>query len=635
MYRRYSFFIIAFFFIFTVTKAQDKLTITPAFPERGQAITITYDPAMQGAVIADTAAQVDMVFSYSNLYGIANKIKLDKKEGKWTTSFVLPHYATYATFYLQSGSVKDQPAADKHFAIAVYNKKKRVRDGYLYEGYSLPAQTGKVPDLALRQSVLYEEELKQYPANYEAKLRLLVYKMAKADAKDKETFRKQAQQIIAAKFNEKPGDMGLMNKTTMGYLIIGENSRLDSVREVVKKKYPATEAGYELIIADISEQKDSAAMATQLLGLIKKASPANTKYLVDAHKILFEYYASQKETAKALYHLQKIGKDTTPYAAANYKQYATVLMRNNMALDTALSFAGKALALADVYPAGIIRYFPETGYIPSYISPDARTQATAKATGNILSLMGLIQMKKKSVAEAEALIDKAVAASTDAETLTNAGEFFETTGSYKKAFKVYKAIALQVPEDTTAFNKMKTNFIGWNNNTAELNEEIDKVKASWRSTMLAQLKQEIISVKAPDFIAALVDMKGNTLSPDFIKNKIVVIDFWATWCVPCMQEMPYLQNVYTQYKSDTSVVFMVINSGSKNTLQDAQNWIGNKRYDFPVYYTNDRGIGDSFKFNVIPATYVIDKAGNIRFKNIGFEGAVIERKIAASIDLLK
>ena len=80
---------------------------------------------------------------------------------------------------------------------------------------------------------------------------------------------------------------------------------------------------------------------------------------------------------------------------------------------------------------------------------------------------------------------------------------------------------------------------------------------------------------------------------------------------------------------------MVINSGSKNSLADAQGWWGNEKYSFPVYYNNDPMIGDKLKFNVIPALYIIDQAGNIRFKTIGFEGPVIERKVIAAINLLR
>ena len=102
-----------------------------------------------------------------------------------------------------------------------------------------------------------------------------------------------------------------------------------------------------------------------------------------------------------------------------------------------------------------------------------------------------------------------------------------------------------------------------------------------------------------------------------------------------MKEMPYMQLAYNKYKNDPNVVFMIVNSGSNNELSDAQNWWGNKRYDFPVYYNKDRSIGQKLDFNVIPATYVIDKNYKMRFKTIGFEGPIIAHKIPASIELLK
>jgi len=102
-----------------------------------------------------------------------------------------------------------------------------------------------------------------------------------------------------------------------------------------------------------------------------------------------------------------------------------------------------------------------------------------------------------------------------------------------------------------------------------------------------------------------------------------------------MHEMPYLQKVYENYKNDSNVVFMVINSGAKNDLSDAQGWWGNKKFSFPVYYNTDKEIGDKLGFNLIPATFIIDGNNNIRFKTVGFEGPAIERKIPAAIELLQ
>ncbi|WP_315823162.1 TlpA disulfide reductase family protein [Paraflavitalea speifideaquila] len=115
---------------------------------------------------------------------------------------------------------------------------------------------------------------------------------------------------------------------------------------------------------------------------------------------------------------------------------------------------------------------------------------------------------------------------------------------------------------------------------------------------------------------------------------MVIIDFWATWCVPCMQEMPYIQRLYEKYKDNPSVLFMIVNSGARNTLADAQGWNGNKKYSFPVFFNTDTEVGEKFKFNLIPATYVINKEGQIQFSNIGFEGPDVEMKLKLQIELL-
>ncbi len=98
--------------------------------------------------------------------------------------------------------------------------------------------------------------------------------------------------------------------------------------------------------------------------------------------------------------------------------------------------------------------------------------------------------------------------------------------------------------------------------------------------------------------------------------------------------MPYIQKLYDAYKQNPDVLFMVVNSGARNTMEDAQKWPGNCKYSFPVYYNTDPAVGDKFKFNVIPATYIISRDGFIEFSNIGFEGADIETKLKLQIDMV-
>ncbi|MGV3529778.1 MAG: redoxin family protein [Flavisolibacter sp.] len=618
-----------------LVNSQEKLQLLPAKPERGQEITIHYNPSAPGATISDTATAVEMVFTYSNLFEMPWRLPLEKKNGTWETHFKLPPYATYATFYLRNGETNDQPAADRHYAITVYENGKRVRNSYLYEGYSQSAQKGKVPLLAALQAALFQQELDHYPDNYEAQLRLLKNKMdATLDKKLQQQYRDQARAIIAKKFYENPGEMNLLNKVTMGYLIIGENSRLDSIRTVVKNNYPHTSAGYELIIGDILDSGDTTAMIAGLEKLLKEENTTNTDFLTDAHKALVKLYAAQKNEEKTLYHLRRSGKDTSPYAPETLQRTAATLLETGVALDTAYQLAKMAYEVAGQYPAGLIRYFPETGYLPEAVAPEKRAAVTQKARGNALAILSLIEWKRGHAEEAATLMQEALDASPDVKTLAYAGTYYANSKQYEKAFTAYRQIMWQTPEDTVSLAGMKTSYLHWKNDPKGWESEWQALNQRWHKEMMARLQQEIIRVQPHDYVSNVVDLQGRPVPAAAIKNKIVILDFWATWCVPCMHEMPYVQKAYEKFAGRDDVAFMVINSGAKNTLKDAQGWWGNKRYSFPVYFNTDAQVGEKLGFNLIPALYILDKEGFIRFKTIGFEGPSIQRKIVAAIELL-
>lgn len=607
-----------------------QVTVAPQYPQRGQEVTVTYSPGKQWA----GAKEVTLVFSYSNLYSLPWKIAMQKRGTDWFTSFTLPDYAVYATFYLQSGDLVQRPAADRHYAIAVYDKEgKRVEDGYLYESYSLSAQMGKDTRIPAMQKALLQKELKQYPDNYEARVRFIHNAMNAAKGKEKEALRQQALKVIADNFYQDPGNPGLMNKTTMGYLIIGEKTRLDSIRQVVKEKYPDTEAGYDLRIGDIRQIRDPELRKKAAEAMLQSVPPKDERYVPELHEILLEYYAEHKDASRVLYHLNKIPADTSPYRGKNWLDRARLLMENDILPDTALAYTMRAFAVAAHFPAGVIRYFPETGYILPYVAPEERKQVEQTAQGNSLSLGAMIWLKKGDTAQGWEMLTRALTYSRDPETLTNAGWFYRHSSAYEQAYQITRELVMEKEEDTAAQRLMKDDYLRWKGSLAGWEAERQRVEDHWKAGILATLKKERVHIKAPA-IANLVTLDGKPVPASAMAGKIVVMDYWATWCVPCMKEMPYLQKVYDKYKDNPKVMFMVINSGSGNTLEDARNWSGNSTYSFPVYYTNDKMLGEKFGFNVIPATYIISPDGYIQFKNIGFEGPPIEFKLGASIDLL-
>lgn len=613
------------------SRGQQGVHISPEFPRPGDSVIITYLP--EKALTSDPVLH----FTYSNFYELPQKMEMQKSGQEWRLAFRLPKYAVFSTFVIEVGEQKLKPSDKRHFAIYVYNgKNERVEKSYLYEGYSLSAQEGRSSQLSTHQAALYREELERYPDNYEAKLRLYVYKIEKAtEEEEKKKLYEEANEVIAQNFYKAPGNMGYTNLTTMGYLIMGEKSRLDSLRKVIKKNYPETEGGYELRIDDITSQKDSAKMVRELENMLKNESEKNKKFLTTAHSILFRYYARKHNEAKALFHLSILNEGFTPYTPEELKDRAEVLYKNSIGLDKALELARKSLSYADTFPISLIRYFPETGYLPSYVTREERKKSIKQVTEQLNSLMALILQKKGMTVSANSMMANAIQSSTDNETYRNAGSFYVKAQNYHSAFDAYKNASYYDPYDTLSYQLMKKNYKKWNGSMSGIEKYETAIENHWMAEMSRELQKELISKPLPDVLSHYVDLKGQPLRADLIKNKIVIMDFWATWCGPCMQAMPYMEKVYQKYKNDPGVIFMIVNSGSKNELSDAQNWWGNKKFSFPVYYNKDRTISDKLDIKAIPATFIIDRDGDIRFKTIGFEGQGMTRKLTAQIELLK
>ena len=117
---------------------------------------------------------------------------------------------------------------------------------------------------------------------------------------------------------------------------------------------------------------------------------------------------------------------------------------------------------------------------------------------------------------------------------------------------------------------------------------------------------------APDFtFTDLVTGKTTKLSD--LRDKPVYLNFWATWCPPCVKELPHIQSKYEQYKD--RIHFLAISVDSE---QDAPaQFISSKGYTFTVGYGNEREISRAYNIEAIPASYIIGTDGTIKAQIVG------------------
>lgn len=106
----------------------------------------------------------------------------------------------------------------------------------------------------------------------------------------------------------------------------------------------------------------------------------------------------------------------------------------------------------------------------------------------------------------------------------------------------------------------------------------------------------------------LVDETGKMVTLENLKGKVVFINFWATWCAPCIAEMPSIQKLYDKFKANDDVAFVILEA--EGNKEKAARFMNNKKLTLPVYYP-DGGIPEEFFRGRLPTTVILDKQGNI------------------------
>lgn len=136
--------------------------------------------------------------------------------------------------------------------------------------------------------------------------------------------------------------------------------------------------------------------------------------------------------------------------------------------------------------------------------------------------------------------------------------------------------------------------------------EANQIKSKELTTVLSDRK-------AADFTLKTLDGKNVKLS-DY-RGKIVIIDFWATWCPPCRKGIPDLISLQEEYKKD--LVVIGISLDQQNTIKDLKPFIENYKINYPVVLGDEKVVKDYGGISAIPTSFIIDQKGNIVDKHIG------------------
>ena len=120
-------------------------------------------------------------------------------------------------------------------------------------------------------------------------------------------------------------------------------------------------------------------------------------------------------------------------------------------------------------------------------------------------------------------------------------------------------------------------------------------------------------VQAPAFTLQSVDGKAVSLAQ--YKGDVVMINFWASWCGPCRQEMPLLDSIYKQYKD---MGFVLLGVNVEPDSHSANAWLKKTPVSYPVLYDPNSQVSQLYQVQAMPTTVIIDRRGIVRFVHNGY-----------------
>ena len=596
----------------------DALSFTPQMPKSGQTVSFKYDSKLS-ALIAEKKVDV-LVYLFNNKKNTkVIEPKISQSGTVYSGSFKLDSNTTCIAFGFSAkdGKEKDNNAGDGYI-VPVYGKNNQPVFEYykwagnLYNGNGerlLGMKTNTDKNLAL-----LEEGLKLNPQAMDDLDYFSAYLFAVNTAKKKDG-EGLAIHTILKNIAKKP-DMKETDYTTViqWYNRLKMKSTADSFLVIYKQKYP-----------------DGSWKKNEMYSAINKAKRADEK------RTAFEAYIKAyppNETDKSTISFFKGAIASAYHKEKNYDAFNTwikdlpiedkVGVYNNLSWNMALAKENLDQAKAMSFEA--VSWAKKEMTNPTQKKPDYETKKdwdiarkyTYSMYADTYSLL-LYELGDYTngfpYAKESAIINEF----KNTEYNERYAQLLVKVMPAAAAKKEIESLVKNAAASSNTKALLKELYIVENKSDAGYDVYIAKLESTAKEKKREELAKTMINEEAPKF--NLKDLDGNDVSLVSLKGKVVIVDFWATWCGPCIASMPAMKTAQDKLQGN-DVVFLFVDTWEsvENKKQNAADFMKSRNFPFHVLLDeNDKVVAD-FKVNGIPTKFVIDKSGNIRFKSVGFGG---------------
>ncbi|MBA4320069.1 MAG: hypothetical protein C0412_16840, partial [Flavobacterium sp.] len=593
-----------FNYTFIFAQNEGVFSIKPEKPILGKEIIVTYNAGFAGAKLKD-ATEIILYAKLVQNNGMSSLVeaKMEKKGNIWTGSFKLNDtMAKVILFRFDSGDITDDNNGNC-WSSFIYNPKGEAVEYahntmsmlYLYKGlngFPVPENRGK-------SDKEIELETKLYPSQQNDDVPLTKFYKAYVENSGKKEAAEQAVNDILKYYRENEKKEDIFINVTSTLRKIKEFEKADEVTAEYLKEFPNGKYALQEKINNIYRENNKA-NRIELVQKFFQENPDLSKDIKEQIQYVFvQALIALNKYDEAYSYISKMEVQN----GAMYNALSWTMLEKGENLEKALTWAKKGIDLLR-NPNVLTR--------PANVTLKDWKNSLTVTLADILDTYAYGLDKLGRYEEAEKAFEEVfsiIKAPLGADYYTRYIECLNKNKKYEKAVEfAEQCIKKGITSDKLneaykeAFLKIKGTAEEFKKKGKELNDEGSKQKKE-------NLTGQLLNKPAPKL--SLKSLDGKTVNLADLKGKVVVVDFWATWCGPCKASFPALQKVYEKYLQNKNVVILAVNTWEYekgNTREKiVKKFISDNKYNFPVLLDHEdktEGFVTQFEVANIPTKFI-------------------------------
>jgi thiol-disulfide isomerase/thioredoxin len=602
------------------TLVAGQLRLLPERPARGASISVEYIPDSSRFAPAEDLWLYVYEFTEQQVYPSLQEVPLEyqRSTGKYGAAFRLDSSTVFALCKVGNGTLFDTHGG-RLWEILVYEQNKPLRGALIRAALSRfgTLQEGgwrRAPDLWTAEQLL-QQAVREHPDNLAARI-WLVAVQGRLGQLERAEYQNRLRQLLQQPYPD--SSEADLRAVLWALSSLRERQRVEFLEERILQRFPHWELAQEILMVRLNRAaiaQEYIATAERFLRLYSPETPGYEEMYLAAVRALLQHD-----------HPDSVAKLFQRYARVPVAAYAELA---NYWLDRNRSDS------AETWVRMLQMHYSQQRFArlyrkPKYLSKAEWEEGNRLLHGLVLATEARLLRQQKRVEEAVQRFQEAWSVYRDdapVSLIEQLVEALRVLGQHKNAFSVCTHAILQGAASDTLWAQWRELFLSVvRNDSLEMQQEMFRLQEQAAQIRRQRLWQQRLEWELPSAVveSAFVSPRGDTLTLSRLRGKVVLLDFWATWCRPCMESFPHLQKLWEMYQNRTDVAFVALNvwERAENRLEHVRSFlVNNPQYTFPVYVDERDIIPAGLGVTAIPTQIVMDRAGRVQFRMVGFSAA--------------